>query len=395
MTLQNAPEPRESYSYSLATDDLKHIRKHFRRPLTYLQAISPALLILIFIFSPSFVQYRGWIIALAINIAAYIVYKIRWNELYNSLTGTVYSLEIYNNWFTVTVDRLLTEKQTCKVNLASITKIADAGTCLIITANGGKYYVKKDILAGNSSIYAAAATLGRKYSGKPIPRKIKTASLVFALLSVTAFFGAVFISVYIFAVDNKIYIDLILMLLVFPALSAVYLLILSFKGYCVTKYFVISFISAALISCVVVFTGLTYIDSYIDTTEPISCAEEYFDIDIPEYESMRTYPRNIFDRRHYLSVVNFDGDVFRETVYGNSSWLQNPPEALEDIAVYVEYNRYYYADADFVMLYNIDTGELNTLPSESGRYHFIAVYFESHARNDTLYIVEYDVTYSK
>ena len=397
-------EPRESYSFSLTSDDFKHIRKHFRIPLTYLQALTPVAVLWIFCTTPNLILRGGWIIAILINIAAYIFYRARLSKLFAHLTGAVYQLDVYSSYFTLTADKIFTEKQTTKVSFLDITRVANAGTCLLIKTSSGKYYIKKDVLPQGSLVYATAATLGRKNTSKPMTKRTKNVALIFAILSAAAFAGSIFIYGYILAADNKIYLAFIFMMFIFPAISTIYLLILNFKGYYVTAHLVISFVSAALIFVVVIFTALTRVDYYIDTTKPITYAEECFNIDIPEYELARTYPKNmplvywLWDNHNYLTILDLDRNTsykFTDAVHDNSNWLLNPTESLEDILIYDDYNRYTYEYAEYVMLYNTDTEELNTLPSESGTYHFIAIYYDAELASGTLYIVEYDVYYTK
>lgn len=48
---------------------------------------------------------------------------------------------------------------------------------------------------------------------------------------------------------------------------------------------------------------------------------------------------------------------------------------------------------DYVLIYNVDTFEYNTLPSNSGNFRFINILYK--VKDNTMLIVEYDIDYVK
>lgn len=135
-----------------------------------------------------------------------------------------------------------------------------------------------------------------------------------------------------------------------------------------------------------------------DSPELYLEAEELTGIDLPDYTSIQTHDwtagsQNI--SRGYIfetstaEITNAVSEAFRLKILKDDRWLKKIPTILIGITSDYCTHPYY----EYALIYNVDTGEYNTLPEESGTYRFINIVFS--AERDSLMVVDYEIEYTK
>ncbi|MBQ9994603.1 MAG: hypothetical protein IJP17_07825, partial [Clostridia bacterium] len=81
--------------------------------------------------------------------------------------------------------------------------------------------------------------------------------------------------------------------------------------------------------------------------------------------------------------------AFEDQIRTDERWMLPVPNDL----IGVLSSMLIYRGSEYVVVYNVDTSEYNTLPQESGRYNFINIVYDPNERLVT--IVEYDIEYVK
>ena len=142
--------------------------------------------------------------------------------------------------------------------------------------------------------------------------------------------------------------------------------------------------------------SILFAGTYTHTDEPIVRAEQLLDIDIPVHEQIDTLENGAGSASasgHYTfstSDIYFSEDAvaeFEEQIRNDSRWLSEiPSELIGIMSSYADVPVY-----DYVILYNVDTGEFNSLPEESGTYRMLNVLYNSESR--TMKIVDYEVAF--
>ena len=125
--------------------------------------------------------------------------------------------------------------------------------------------------------------------------------------------------------------------------------------------------------------------------------EEYTGIAIPEYEfsSGKTngdegvpFENGIFYGCFTFELHPDKSNKFEETLINDSRWIENISSDLEELIL---------TDDDFVyhylLMYNVDTGQINALPEKSGTYEFLVIFYNTQA--DKMLVYEYDINYVK
>lgn len=181
-----------------------------------------------------------------------------------------------------------------------------------------------------------------------------------------------------------------------PVASIVFGFIAKTKGYRSPKNIIAGFIIAAVLCG---FGCFTFIFAEIYTDDPIGVerVEYYMDIDIPEYDRIVT--NNIGSGSDatdpsytwYTSDVYFseyESRDFEALFAQDERFLRSMPSELTGLTGLIVHLGSY----DRVLLYNVDTGQYNTYPEESGVYRMIAVGYS--IKNKHLYIAEYNLDYT-
>ena len=182
-----------------------------------------------------------------------------------------------------------------------------------------------------------------------------------------------------------------------PIASIAFGIYLKKKGYAYRKNVIVGIVMAALLC---IYGSFTFIfpDFYSHSDEPIVDTEQMLNIDIPEHSRINTqdftsaaqsFPRGYI---YWASDIYFEEaavEQFEEGISNDAKWLSDIPNDIIGITSY-------FCDigtSDYYIIYNKDTGEFNSLPSEDGTYTFINVLYDT--EGNSMKIVEYQMEYTK
>lgn len=137
---------------------------------------------------------------------------------------------------------------------------------------------------------------------------------------------------------------------------------------------------------------------YIDPkAKPYYEAERCLDIDFPAidgsavvfYEDGKKDANGalLYSDAHFI-FESADSNIFEKALETDSRWLTVLPDSLSSVVA----ARVTTEDYDYILIYNMDTEELNKLPSQSGVYRFICI---TYSHQDMIHITEYEIKYVK
>jgi hypothetical protein len=182
-----------------------------------------------------------------------------------------------------------------------------------------------------------------------------------------------------------------------PIASIVFGYYLKKKGYKYKKNVIVGFIMAVLLLIYGSFS-FVFADVYSHSDEPILKAEQTLNIDIPTHVRINTQEWEQGTQSasreyiYYVSDIYFEDyavENFEKDIANDSRWINKIPSGIIGItSVFCDVQ-----DDGYCIIYNKDTGEFNTLPSESGEYNFINLIYNADINVMTL--VEYKIEFIK
>lgn len=323
----------------------------------------------------------------------------RWRKIREKYCGSVldYTLFPSHIQLDVTRDGELLEAQ--QFSFYEIRKIIRTGKLIVMTFNGRSALFKENELSSVSpfldfvkrSPLTRSVTKSRKYS------------VISAVLFVAAFlslFAATFFVIFSSAPGGADVIEKMWMLYLFipiPLASFIFGIYGRKKGYRTIKNIVIGIIMSLMLLLYGSFTFIfnSFNGDMSSGEEIIVAAEEITGIDFPAYKRMNVWSTSLSgfhgEQNSVITTVtieNYDSEVLRIALLKDGRWLDGLPSALSEISC-----PYEVALTDsYVLIYNIDTQQFNTLPEEDGTYHFLSVSFS--ATEDKIVFSEYEVNYA-
>lgn len=136
-------------------------------------------------------------------------------------------------------------------------------------------------------------------------------------------------------------------------------------------------------------------DTYTESDEHVLMVEEIIGMDVSDYSSVKTHriDRAISNGK-VLYVCNAKYKPWSVIELENSmktedTWLTYVPDYMLEISSPV----FNLEDTDYIMICNLTTGDVNRLPSESGKYDFVSVSYD--LSENEMEIVEYRIEFSK
>lgn len=138
--------------------------------------------------------------------------------------------------------------------------------------------------------------------------------------------------------------------------------------------------------------------SYSPDTGRVKNIENLTGIDIPNHKQIDTHYSNdysLLDSKNHScanSIVHFaqkDVEEFERQLTSDDRWLTSIPDDMMSTL----YSNYQHTHFDYSLIYNVDTNEFNTIPTENGTYKFINLFYTPN--QNKMVIVEYDLVYVK
>ena len=328
-----------------------------------------------------------------------VTYKKLWKKTRDRIAQNSYEYEVYNNHFTVKINRNDENLRFFKIYFYEIEKIRILDEFIEIVHDNKSFILRKSDLLPNSALFTFSNNNPTKTVLVKKNDKWTVLSKVFFIASILSILVALLL-VAIVSNINHLNVEnmwLFFVAAIIPFSSIVFGFILKSKGYLYKKNIVAGVIMAILLCLYGSFVFIIE-TPYGHSDEIITDTEQLLNIDIPEHKQINT--RNWTDGvqsvpRGYIwctSDVYFDETVvvnFENQIATDDKWLTSVPSDMIGIA----YPLIDYTEYDFVLIYNVDTGVYNSVPEDSGTYHFINVFYVSD--DNKMLIAEYQIDYEE
>ena len=401
------PDVGEAYTFEYTKEDMRSISKGILRPLCLKFALLVWLFAMLLVF---FVTFEVSGIAMGILLGAFLVSVAlftlllvrsakNWKANEQRVAGSEYHYEIFDKYFVVNVVKGGEVIKNVKIYFEEIEKINAIGKFWILEHRAQGYIVDKDALRTDSPLRAFLEKRPDKIKIKEKKGPLEKAATVLFILTLVSLFGAM-ICMSILSEINHAFIGnaWVFFLLTPITISSIVLgVVLKKKGKKYKKNIIAGIVMTVSLcmygSFTFIFAGL-----YTHDEAPILRVERLLHIDIPEYEYINTldWSQGIQSSRsttYLMSEVYFKEEAVKEFEQGlpyDYKWMKGAiPSDLVGITSFFSDSRNY----DYSIIYNVNTGEFNTLPSRSGRFRFINVMYN--CKSNEMTIVEYEIDYVK
>lgn len=417
---------RETYTFTYSEEELTEIHKALLRNMlkrSVLAMVFFSLIVLLVIFTSGSSSAEG-----AFGVGAFVallwMFIILWNVIKKKqknsiprITSGVYEYRLYDDYITMYTYRNQEETNRSKIELSQIESVQECGKYFLFVCNNLSHIVKKEVLNPQSALYEfldkyptkkiikadKSKNKGNSTAIQTKPKKsreetIKVVSVILIVLSVLPLMLISKIAELVSSVIGYTSIEAMAGLFLFVPIPVV-VIILGF----ITKNkkqkiinLVFGFIIAGLFC---IFGSFSFIFSapYSHEEDRVLNIEEYTGVDIPEYSQVDTLYWTDYTQsdteglpcvESTLYFTHKDVEDFEAQLANDENWIATIPNELIGTLSY-RYNFYSY---DYTMIYNADTKEFNTLPSESGTYECVNFFYDSQQNKMT--IVEYDLVYT-
>ncbi len=400
-------QPNESYRFTFSKQELNEIyrlqrRSIYKRPIIF--TVLCVLMIVFFIESSAPDVMIGFVFGmLLIGVASHIkgirAYGRAWKNSTERICKSTYVYEIFEDYIGVKIYRENEKIRESKIFFTDIEQIQQFGKWLFLQFGGQSFIIRKSDLKENSAFYSFMYKNPSRTMEKPINNTWKVLSIILFVASLLSIFVAL-VLVGIVSNANKLFVENMWLFFLFtpiPIASLVFGFILKAKGYKYKKNIIAGIIMVALL-CIYGSFSFIFANVYGHGDEPIDRAEQIIGIDIPEHKQISTQDWTKGTQSvsrgyiYYTSDIYFHNSAvadFEKQLANDERWLSSVSNDLIGITSPMnDYGIY-----DFVLVYNVDTSEYNTLPNDSGKYRFINILYR--LEDNQMKIVEYDIDYVK
>ncbi len=230
-------------------------------------------------------------------------------------------------------------------------------------------------------------------------KTLRIISIILLVMSIVALpIGALIIVGALMEAPTEI-ISVMILVCSVPVISMVYGLILAFLGKREGRKNTLVAAAVILILSLTLSYGSRYVPQYevADDGPQFEVVEAKIEAalgtDIPQPDASELYYYNVaYDDFfvYYYGYLYFNQDDVSAIIEATDEfWLDYVPNSLKGICEDTDMLNAY----DTYLFYNMDSGERNTLPAESGQYRFMVFYYRY--EYNEMYIAEYDLDYMK
>ena len=398
---------KEVYTLEYTKEDMRSIFKWAFRPLIYRFIIVTVVLAVLLVFmittdAPD--ALVGILIGgILVNVGVYartFVIGIKTNRANEKRSlGNTCQYEVCDTYFTTNVIKDGEIIKSTKVYFNEIEKISVIGKLWLIQHRGQSYVFNKDEVSADSPLRTFVDKRHVKVEMNAKKSPLERAATVLFFLSIASIFGSL-IAMAILTEINHFFIGNTWVLFLFTPISIASIvvgIILKKKGKKYKKNIVVGIIITVILciygSFTFIFAGL-----YTHDDAPVLRVERLLHIDIPEYEQINTMDWTKGTQSTSRGYIYWTSDVyfkeeaveeFEQRLSYDYKWIDVIPNELVGITSAFCDNRNY----DYFLIYNVDTGEFNSLPSSSGKFRFINVMYN--CKSNAMMIVEYEIAYVK
>ena len=399
--------PNESYRFTFSKQELNEIYRLQRKSVYKRPIIFTMLCILMSLFfigssAPDVMigfAFGMFLIGAVSHIKGIRAYSKAWKNSIERICKSVYEYKVFENYIGVNICRENERIRESKCFFTDIDQIQQFGKWLFLQFGGQSFIIRKNELKENSAFYSYMYKNPLKITEKTTHNRWKVFSIILLVASLLSIFVAL-VLVAIVSSKNHLFVEntwLFLLLTPIPIASLIWGFILKSKGYKYKKNIIVGIIMTALL-CIYGSFSFIFANVYDHSDKPIIRTEQTIRIDIPEHKQISTLDWTKGTQsvsRGYIystSDIYFDDlavEDFEKQLANDERWLYSVSNDLIGITSPMnDYGIY-----DYVLVYNVDTGEYNTLPNNSGKYRFINILYR--LEENQMKIVEYDINYVK
>ena len=405
---QNAEiQPNESYRFTFSNEELNEIYRMQRKSIYKRPIIFTVLCILIIVFfigssAPDVMigfSFGMFLIGAVSHIKGIRAYSKAWKNSTERICKSTYEYKVFDNYISVNIYRENEKIRESKCFFTDIEQIQQFGKWLFLQFGGQSFIIRKSELKENSAFYSYMYKNPSKIMEKPLHNRWKTLSSILFVASLLSIFGALGL-VAVVSSENHLFVEnmwLFFLLTPIPISSIILGFLLKSKNYKYKKNVIVGIIMVALL-CIYGSFSFIFANIYDHSDEPILRAEQTIGIDIPEHKQISTQDWTKGTQSvsrgyiYYTSDIYFENSAvanFEKQLAKDVKWLSSVSNDLIGITSPMSDYGFY----DYVLVYNADTAEYNTLPSNNGKYHFLNILYR--LEENQMKIVEYDIDYVK
>lgn len=399
--------PNEVYSFTFSREELNEIYRLQRRSIYKRPVIFTLLCVLMIVFfigssAPDIMigfAFGIFLIGTVSHIKGIRAYSKAWKNSIELICKSTYEYKVFENYISVDIYRENEKIRESKCFFTDIEQIQQFGKWLFLQFGGQSFIIRKSDLNENSAFYSYMYKNPSKIAEKPLHNRWKILSILLFVASLLSIFAAIALVTEI-SNKNHLFIEntwLFFLLTPVPISSIVFGFVLKSKNYKYKKNIIVGIIMTVLL-CIYGSFSFIFTNVYDHSDEPIIRAEQTIGIDIPEHKQITTQDWTKGTQsvsRGYIystSDIYFDNSAvesFEQHLATEDKWLSSVSNDLIGITSPMnDYGIY-----DYVLVYNVDTAEYNTLPNNSGKYRFINILYR--LEENQMEIVEYDIDYVK
>lgn len=394
---------RESYSFQYSREELSELTNLIFKDngtrliivtflwigLMVLSMVQPDMMVWFFILGFFFIRH-------ILRIKEFFSNKKAWKNEEERVAQTTYAYDVYQDSFRVKIYRDEELKKEETITFSDLKEISEVGKYLLLQTVNESFIIRKADLISNSIVYAEYW----ERRVKAVPQKAtglwQWVSNVLFVASILSIWGALY-GMTLLPDQNTVIWDKEWMFFCFlpiPIASIIVGLHLKKKGVKYKKNIVVGIVMTIFL-CLLGVPSLSSKDVYIHDEAPLLVVEEYTQVNIPEAKQINTVEWNqsvagtyvFYDTRVYFEEEKVS--EFETLLQEDKRWISEIPTQLVGILSPMGTREGY----QYFMIYNIDTEEYNTLPSEKGTYHFIQVFYSIEDKG--MRIAEYRVEFVK
>lgn len=395
-TAESHDVPKESYAFSFNKKEAKEavspsVKRGFYVPIPFLLFAAIFSFInfiageesssVIYLFISLFV-YPPTVIALLIvsqRVIKKLADNMRAKEYYYTLFDEAMNVEIYKN------DTLI---KTYVIRYDAIENVKASNSFISFNFDSQRFVIKRDILVKNSIIEALAKSKPKKEKRLKTYFPLRVISWVLFTASIATFFIFAILIAILSSINNTTVANMWIgfPIALIPATSAIFGIVLKIKKHKgATKNIIVGFIMMFML-CMYGMFYFVFPESHDDTQ--YLKAQEVIGIELPKYSNVvLDYTQE--ETRVYLDSIV--AETFEEELKSNTRWLSGVPTSMKGLLPSMQAASA--STYEYCIIYNINDGTSNELPSKEGMQSYITILYDSD--NDCFLIIEYEIEYTK
>lgn len=394
---QNIVAGKEQYRCSITADEFMRVYKitSKRQKLTNIIIVAVIVIVSLLLLPLEHIASATMLSIGLLHVVIFLVnfFKIRKDWLKRSLEieNKFQIIDIFDDKISISVieNNELTKKHS--ITYESILYLEDKDGYFVFADNIHVYYIKKEVLSENSILFEKFNNIKLKTRKS---NKLISIGLVITLLSLFLVMIIPLLIDYAALILGNPCLWIYFTALPIPLASIIYSFIL--KKHRLKN--LPALIVGIIVSVFLIINGLGqigYNKFYGNGYNVIAETEEKLGIEIPTPDYIEFY-KETYSEDNRIEIINEVYMEFIELEYVETDknyveklvtydvWMKGLPSKFKNIIPYPDY----FKDSECSILYNVDTDEINTVPTENGTHRLviIAYYFGS------IDIIEYTIT---